>query len=284
MIILCRVVGVSPSGYYAWRKRGPSRREQADRHLAQRIRQIHRESRGTYGAPRVHAELQIGDGVRCSRKRVARLMRSAGIAGISRRKTTGTTRRDPRRTPSPDLVQRQFTASAPNQVWVADITQHPTAEGWLYLAAVLDLFSRRVVGRAMADHLRSDLVIQALNMAIFNRKPAPGLVHHSGHGAQYTALAFGQRLSEAGILGSMGTVGDALDNAAAESFWATLQTELFDRRTWPTRRALQSAIFEYIEAFYNRWRRHSTLGQISPAEFERRCCPGETTGQESRAS
>ncbi|MBX5464310.1 MAG: IS3 family transposase, partial [Clostridia bacterium] len=243
---------------------------QADAELAQRIVRIHARSRGTYGAPRIHAELRLEEGMRCSRKRVARLMRQRGLAGVHRRRPRGLTRRDPEATPAPDLVHRQFTVSAPNRLWVADITQHETGEGWLYVAAILDAFSRRVVGWSMADHLRAELVLQALEMAIGHRHPGPGLVHHSDHGSQYTSLAFGRRLEEAGILGSMGTVGDAFDNAVAESFWASLQTELLDRQDWPTRNALRSAIFEYIEAFYNRRRRHSTLGYLTPEEFERR--------------
>ncbi|MBE3584517.1 MAG: IS3 family transposase [Limnochordaceae bacterium] len=205
---MCRVLGVSTSGYYAWRKRGPSARAQADAELAQRIARIHAQSRGTYGAPRIHAELRLEEGVRCSRKRVARLMRQHGLAGVHRRRPRGLTRRDPEATPAPDLVHRQFTVSAPNRLWVADITQHETGDGWLYVAAILDAFPRRVVGWSMADHLRAELVLQALEMAIGNRHPGPGLVHHSDHASQYTSLPFGRRLEEAGILGSMGTVGD----------------------------------------------------------------------------
>jgi putative transposase len=270
VVTLCRVLGVSKSGYYAWHSRGPSRRAQEDADLIRRIRLIHEESRGTYGSPRIHAELRLGAGIRCSKKRVARLMRQCGLQGVSRRKGPCTTRRNRDRQPAPDLVRRDFHAKAPDRLWVADITQHPTGEGWLYTAAILDVFSRRVVGWAMGDHLRAELVIDALNMAIRNRRPPAGLVHHSDHGSQYTSLAFGKRLEDAGILGSMGTVGDALDNAVAESFWATLQTELLDRNVWPTRTVLRSAIFEYIEGFYNRRRRHSTLGYLSPMHYERR--------------
>ena len=267
---MCRVLGVSTRGYYAWRWRGASARAQRDAELTELIVQVHRTSRGTYGAPRVHAELTMGQGICCSKKRVARLMRQAGLAGVHRRKCHGCTRRDPARPSYPDLVKRDFTANAPNQLWVADITQHVTGEGWLYFATVIDAFSRKVVGWSMGDRPIADLVVSAINMAVWNRRPENRLIHHSDHGSQYTSLAFSRRLQDAGILGSMGSVGDALDNAVAESFFATLQTELLDRNIWATRRMLQSAIFEYVEAFYNRRRRHSALGYLSPAEFERR--------------
>jgi putative transposase len=267
---MCRVVGVSTSGFYAWRKRKPSKRSLKDSKLKALIIRIHRESRGTYGAPRIHAELKLGYGIRCSKKRVARLMREANLVGVHRRRLKGCTKRDPARPSYPDLVERSFTALKPNQLWVADITQHYTSEGWLYLAVIIDLFSRIIAGWSMSDRPVADLVVNALNMAVWNRKPEKGLVHHSDHGSQYTSLVFSQRLQDTGLLGSMGTVGDALDNAAAESFYATLQTELLDRNNWPTRSLLRSAIFEYIEAFYNRKRRHSTLNYLTPVEFEAR--------------
>lgn len=267
---MCHVLGVSTSGYYAWRQRGVSARARRDAELTELIVQIHRASRGTYGAPRVHAELTMGHSIRCSKKRVARLMRQAGLTGVHRRKRHGCTRRDPARPSYPDLVKRDFTATAPNQLWVADITQHATDEGWLYFATVIDAFSRKVVGWSMGERPVADLVVGAVNMAVWNRRPENGLIHHSDHGSQYTSLTFTRRLQEAGIFGSMGSVGDALDNAVAESFFATLKTELLDRSTWATRQMLQSAIFEYIEGFYNRRRRHSALGYLSPAEFERR--------------
>jgi len=265
---MCRVLGVSTSGYYAWVGRGQSTRSIRDAELTAIIKAIHLQSRGTYGVPRIHAELTMGMGIRCSRKRVARLMRAAGLCGISRRKAKGTTRRDPKATPSADLVKRVFFADAPNRIWVADITEHLTDEGKLYVSDVIDVFSRKVVGWAMGPAATAELVVEAVNMAVWNRKPEPGLIHHSDHGCQYTSIAFGNTLRESGILGSMGTVGDALDNAVAESFYATLQTELLDRHTWPTRQALASAIFEYIEVFYNRRRRHSSLGYLSPMEYE----------------
>lgn len=268
--MLCRLLGVSTSGYYAWRKRGPSLRERRDAELLEQIVRIHEESRGTYGAPRVYAELKLGLRIRCSKKRVARLMSEAGLEGTHRRRRRGMTRSNPRQQPSADLVQRGFTAREPNRIWVADMTQHATDEGWVYLAAVVDAFSRRVVGWSMGERATAELAIEAVTMAVWNRRPEPGVIHHSDHGAQYASLAFGHALREAGILGSMGTVGDALDNAVAESFFATLQTELLDRQRWPTRQSLITAIFEYIEGFYNRRRRHSTLGYLSPLDFERR--------------
>ncbi|EKP95542.1 transposase [Thermaerobacter subterraneus DSM 13965] len=267
---LCRVLGVSTSGYYAWRQRGASRRSQEDADLSQQIRAIHAASRGTYGAPRVHAELRMVHGVRCGRKRIARLMRAMGLAGVHRRRARGITRRDPRRPVDPDRLHRQFVPDAPNRVWVADLTQHRTEEGWLYLATVVDGFSRAVVGWAMGDRPVAELVVDAVTMAVRRRRPGPGLIHHSDHGAQYTSLAFTRRLEALGIAGSMGSVGDALDNAVAESFYATLQTELLDRQTWASRDQLRMAIFEYVEGFYNRRRRHSALGYLSPDEYEER--------------
>ena len=195
----------------------------------------------------------------------------------------GITRRDKSKEPSPDLVKRQFTSERPDQLWMADMTEHPTAEGKVYLAAVIDTFSRKVVGWSMGDRPLADLVVGAVNMAVWNRQPNPGLIHHSDHGAQYTSLVMGRTLREAGILGSMGTVGDALDNAVAESFFATLQTELLNRHTWSTRQELMSAIFDYVEAFYNRRRRHSTLGYLSPDEFERGWLLSQETSERSVA-
>ncbi len=194
----------------------------------------------------------------------------ADLVGIHRRKFTGTTRRDPKRDPYPDLVERQFTIDEANRVWVADVTQHETDEGWLYLAVIIDIYSRLVVGWSMDEQFTAELVLAALEMALWNRQPQEGIIHHSDHGSQYTSLAFGQGLEQAGVLGSMGSVGDALDNAVAESFFATLQTELLDRYSWPTRQGLRSAMFEFIEVFYNCQRRHSSLAYLSPSEFEER--------------
>jgi putative transposase len=270
---LCQALGVSTSGYYDWRERleRPARRTIFDEFLTEQIREIHTQSRGTYGSPRVHAELVLGEGIHVGQKRVERLMRQAGLEGIYRRKKHFTTRRDPKAALSDDLVNRQFTVDRPDVLWVGDVTEHPTAEGKVYLATVIDAFSRRVVGWSIADHLRAELVVDALQMAIWRRNGREaGTVMHTDHGSQYTSWAFGRRLRAAGILGSMGSVGDALDNAMAESFFGTLQLELLDRRHWETRAELASAIFEYIEAFYNPRRRHSSIGNLSPVEFEAR--------------
>jgi len=269
---LCRLLGVSRSGYYAWRRRPPSARARADRGLSQRIREIHEQSRGTYGTPRIRAELRDA-GVACSRKRVARLLRLAGLQGCHRRKGPPSPRRTPGATPAPDLVRRDFAAPAPDRLWVADITYVPTWAGFLYLAVVLDAHSRRIVGWAMADHLRSELVIEALDMAVWRRRPTQSVVHHSDQGSQYTSLAFGRRLREAGLVSSMGSRGDCFDNATAESFFATLECELLARRRFPTRSAARLALFDYIEGFSNTHRRHSALGYLSPAAYERRCAP-----------
>ena len=231
--------------------------------------EVHRQSRGTYGSPRVHAELRLGANIRIGRKRVERLMRQAGIEGVYRRRRRGCTRRDPNAVPSDDLVNRQFSVDAPDRLWVSDITEHPTDTGKVYLGIVLDAWSRRVVGWSIADHLRAELVVDALQMAIWRRRPSNGTVVHSDHGTQYTSWAFGKRLRAAGLLGSMGTVGDAYDNAVAESFFGTLQLELLDQRPrWSSREQLASAIFDYIESFYNRTRRHSSINMHSPIAYE----------------
>ncbi len=265
--LLCRVLGVARSGYYAWQRRGVAARAQADQVLTEQISAIHEQSRGTYGAPRVHAELQVR-GVRCGSKRVARLMRQAGLVGGQRRQRVRTTVADPSQPPAPNVVNRDFTALASERLWVGDLTYVPTWEGWLYLAVLLDAFSRRVVGWAMADHLRTDLALDALQMALTSRRPAPGLIHHTDRGCQYTAEAYQAALAAHGITPSMSRVGDCYDNALAESFLATLKGELVDTQPWPTRRAARQAIFEWIEVFYNRQRRHSSLGYLSPVAFE----------------
>jgi putative transposase len=265
---LCHALGVSPSGYWAWRRRTPSRRALANATLQQRIGAIHRASRAIYGAPRIHAELRA-HGMRCSRKRVARLMRLAGVAGCHRRRFL-TTRRDPQRPSAPDLVQRTFGARAPNQVWVADLTYIPTREGFLFLAVVLDACSRRIVGWSMAAHLRAELVVAALDMGLQHRRPVAGVIHHSDHGSQYTSAAFQECCRRAGVRSSMGSVGDCYDNALAESFFATLECELLAHTAFSTHAQARSALFDFIEIFYNRQRRHSALGYLCPAAFERR--------------
>ena len=229
---LCRTLGVSPSGFWAWRTRPPSARSLEDARLTTRITEIHERSRGTYGVPRVHAELRFEDDARIGRKRVARLMREAGLEGVHRRRTTRTTIADRDAAPAPDLVNRVFSATGPDELWVADITYVPTWQGFLYVAVVIDAWSRRVVGWSMAGHLRTDLILDAVNMAVERRHPGPGLIHHSDRGTQYTSLAFGRRCREAGIAQSMGSTGDCYDNAMAESFFASLETELIDRSSW----------------------------------------------------
>ena len=266
--VACRVLRVSTSGYYEWRERPPSPRSIADAALRAQIVEIHEMSRGSYGAPRVHLELRLGRDVRCGRKRVARLMRLARLQGVFRR-------RGRRARPAPpvhdDLVRRRFVADGPNRLWLTDITEHPTREGKVYLAAVLDVYSRRIVGWSIADHLRSELVVDALEMARWRRRPPAGqTVVHSDRGSQYTSWAFGHRLRAAGLLGSMGRVGSAADNAMMESFFGTLQLELLDRRRWQSRAELASAIFEWIEGWYNPRRRHSSIDDLSPVDYERR--------------
>jgi putative transposase len=265
---MCRVLEVSRSGYYAWCKRPSSARAQSDVRLLRQIRTAHEASRGTYGVPRLHAELRAS-GVAVARKRIARLMRAARIAGVHRRRWKTTTVRDRDARPAPDLVQRVFTADGPNRLWVADITYVPTWSGFLYLAVVLDAWSRKVVGWAMATHLRTELVLEALEMALAQRRPRE-VIHHSDQGTQYTSIAFGLRCRRAGVRPSMGSVGDAYDNAMAESFFATLECELLERETLRSQAEGRIAIFEWIEGWYNPHRRHSALGQLSPLEFERR--------------
>jgi putative transposase len=264
---MCRVLEVSASGYYAWCKRPASRRAQEDAVLVRQIRTVHAASREAYGVPRVYRELQA-QGVAGGRDRVARLMRRTGLRGISRRRFVVTTQRDARSRPAPDLVQRHFRAEGPNQLWVADITYIATWAGFLYLAVVLDVFSRKVVGWAMETHLRVELVLAALDMAIARRRPGE-VIHHSDQGCQYTSIAFGGRCAQLGVRPSMGSVGDAYDNAMAESFFATLECELLDRQRFETQVEARMAVFEWIEAWYNPHRRHSALGYLSPIDFER---------------
>ena len=271
IVTMCRVLGVSASGYHGWRQRPPSARAQGDALLLDQIRKIHTTSRGTYGAPRIHAEL-VAEGCHVGRKRVARLMRSAGLAGVSRRKWPCTTQRDRRARPAPDLVKRNFMADEPDRLWVSDITYIPTWSGFLYLAVVLDVFSRRIVGWSMAGHLRTKIVLDALEMALQQRRP-DDVIHHSDQGSQYTSIAFGARCRLAGVRPSMGSVGDCYDNAMCESFFATLECELIDRIRFPSHVAARMAVFEFIEGWYNPRRRHSAIGYLSPDDYERSMLP-----------
>jgi len=274
---MCRVLGVSTSGYYAWQSREQSQRAREDEALSERIVRIHRESRGTYGAPRIHAELQEQE-QRIGRKRVARLMRGSSLTGVSRRKSFHTTRRDPAARPAPDLVDRKFTASGPNQLWVADMTYIPTLAGFLYLAVVLDVWSRKIVGWAMSSQLVTQIVVDALAMALEQRQPAEGVIHHSDQGCQYTSIEFGKRCRDAGVRPSMGSVGDCYDNAMCESFFATLECELLDRTRFVGKAEAELAVFDFIEGFYNTHRRHSALGYLAPITFEQRNDPATSSG------
>jgi len=264
---MCDVLEVSTSGYYAWLKRPPSKRAEEDAKLTKMIQEIHHHSKGTYGAPRIHAELAAA-GEQVGRKRVARLMKAGNLRGVSRRKYHRTTQRAKKVRPAPDLVQRDFSAEGPDQLWIADITYILTWAGTLYLAVVLDVWSRRVVGWAMATHLRTELVLEALNMAIQQRRPE-GVIHHSDQGSQYTSLAFGNRCRQAKIIPSMGSVGDCFDNAMCESFFATLECELLDRSTFRTIAEARMFAFEFIEGWYNPHRRHSSIDFLSPIDYER---------------
>jgi putative transposase len=267
---MCRVLGVSKSGFYAWRCRRPSRRALEDERLGTLIRAIHSRSRGTYGAPRIHAELRLAHGISCSRKRVARLMVGAGLVGCHRRKRWRLTRRDRTAPRAPDLIGRRFSAAAPDRLWVTDITYIRTARGFAYLAAVVDVFSRKVVGWSLRADLSARLAHDALDMALLRRSPGRGLVVHSDRGCQFTALDFGRRLSEAGIRPSMGSAGDCYDNAMIESFFATLECEMVERSRFTDHAHARVAVVGFIEGFYNRTRRHSSLGYLSPDAFERR--------------
>lgn len=271
--MLCRVLGVSTSGYYAWCDRPLSQRAQDDKQLTELIKGFHQRSKGTYGAPRIFHDLRE-IGIYTSRKRVARLMRQANICGVSRRKGIRTTHQSETAEKAPDLVKRDFRVDAPNTLWVADITYIPTYSGFLYLSVVLDAFSRRVVGWAMASHLKTQLVLDALDMALWNRRP-DGVIHHSDQGSQYTSYAFGQRCVRMGVRPSVGSVGDCFDNALCESFFATLECEVIDRHSFPNHSQAKLAIFEYIEGWYNPHRRHSALKYQSPITYEKLMAKGD---------
>jgi len=266
--VLCRVLGVSPSGYYAWARRPASVRAHRDEELGARVRAAHAASKGRYGSPRVHAEL-CANGEKVGRKRVARLMKAANLAGRKRRKFRSTTDSNHAFPIAPNVLERDFTATAPNEVWVTDITSIWTREGWLYLAAILDLFSRRIVGWATSANIDRHLALSALEMALRERRPREGLVHHSDRGSTYASSDYRDALDAHGLECSMSRKGDCWDNAVAESFFATLKKELTNRRSWPSKAELRTEVFDYIEVFYNRERRHSTLGQRSPADYEK---------------
>ena len=267
--VMCRLLKVSTSGFYDWRDRPLSKHDRRDVELAALIHSSYERSHRTYGARRVHAELREGYSVRVGRKRVARLMRRAGLKGVQKRRFRCTTRSGAPERWAPDLVERNFVADRPDALWVADVTYVPTAEGFLYLAVVLDVFSRLIVGWAMAARLRSELVQQALQMAYAQRAPRD-VIHHSDHGSEYTAIAFGRRCTLLGVRPSMGSIGDCFDNAMAESVFATLECEVLDRNHFQSRDQARRAIFAWIEGWYNTHRRHSSLGYLSPQEFERR--------------
>lgn len=268
---MSRVLGVTAAGYHAWRNRSRSARALEDDRIKERITFHHKASRGTYGVPRLYDDL-VDEGIHVSRKRIARLMRELGIAGVSGRE--GKRRRKKSTVPETDavtdLVRRDFSADEPNQVWFADITYVPTWEGWLFLAVVMDACTKRIVGWSMRDDLKSDIVVDALGMGTTMRRPDAGLVHHSDRGAQYRSLAFGKSLRDSGILASMGETGVPHDNAVTESVMATIKKECVHRHTFKTRDQARFEVFGYIEGFYNPYRRHSSLGNLSPAEFERR--------------
>jgi len=268
ILSLCRNLAVSPAGYHAWARRAPSDRDREDEVLSTHIRAIHEASRGTYGSPRLHAQLHR-EGFNPGRKRVVRLMKAEGIEGLTPKRWRSTTDSNHDLAVAPNLLERDFTADAPDRVWVTDMTYIRTWEGWLYLAAILDLHSRRVVGWAAADHMRTELVLEALEMAVCRRQPARGLIHHSDRGSQYASGAYQHQLDRHGFVCSMSRRGDCYDNAVAESFFGTLESELIDRTPWPTRRQAIDALADYIDVFYDSQRLHSALGYRTPAEVER---------------
>jgi len=264
--VCCRVLAVSESGFYEWRRRAPSSRAIRHAWLTDMITQVHMESNGIYGARRVHAELTMGRGITVGHNAVAMLMRRASLQGLPGARK----RRLRHQTPTAsDLVERSFARAEPNQLWVTDITEHPTREGKVYCSVVLDTFSRRIVGWSIDSSPTATLVTSALGMAIENRRPSPGALIHSDHGTQFTSWAFTRRALETGLVPSMGSIGDCFDNAVVESFWGRMQVELLNRRRWTTRVELANAIFEYLEIFHNRKRRHSALGMRTPIEFEK---------------
>jgi len=272
--VMCRLLQVSASGFYAWRDRPLSARRRADIGLSARIHEIYRRSKGRYGAPNIHAELKDDHDVHVGKKRVARLMRENGLKSIVAPNYVVTTTPDGAAAVNEDLVRRQFKADGPDQLWVADATYVPTWAGMIYLAIVLDVWSHKIVGWAIEDHLRTQLMLDALDMALAQRRPK-NVIHHSDHGCQYTSYAFGKRCQEMNVMPSMGTVGDAYDNAMAESVFASLEKELLKHRRFKSKTEARMALFEWIEGWYNPHRRHSSIGRLSPNNFERRLLAGQ---------
>ncbi len=272
--VMCRLLQVTASGFYAWRDRPLSARRRADIGLAARIHEIYRRSKGRYGSPNIHAELKDDHDVHVGKKRVARLMRENGLKSIVSPTYVVTTTPDIATPANEDLVQRNFKADGPDQLWVADATYVPTWAGMIYLAIVLDVWSHKIVGWAIEDHLRTELMLDALNMALAQRRPV-SVIHHSDHGCQYTSYAFGKRCQEMNVMPSMGTVGDAYDNAMAESVFASLEKELLKHRRFKSKAEARMALFEWIEGWYNPHRRHSSIGRLSPNNFERRLLAGQ---------
>ena len=267
VVSMCRVLSVSESGFYAWRKRPICRREREDVQLTSHIQQVFASHHGRYGSPRVHVELK-DQGFRCSRKRVARLMREAGVNAKRKQRRVITTHRDTSHPVAPNVLNREFTATEPNAKWVTDITYVPTAQGWLYLVVILDLYSRLVVGWSMSVCCDEALVENALNMAVGRRHPKAGLLHHSDRGCQYTSRAYRQRLEQVGLVVSMSRKGKCWDNAVMESFFGSLKEECVGTTLYPSHQEARLSLFEYLEVYYNRQRRHSTLGYVSPFVYE----------------
>jgi putative transposase len=271
---MCEQLGVSRSGFYAWKIRPESARQQQEQQLAEEVAQVHQQSRGTYGSPRVHAEMRAR-GRKVSRKRVARLMKKQKLQARKKRRSVRTTDSNHSQPVAPNVLQRDFSPDKPNSTWATDITYVWTGEGWLYLAVVLDLFSRRVVGWSMSEHIDTKLVLGALEMALEGRHPPQGLIHHSDRGSQYASAEYRQALASRGIQCSMSRKGNCWDNAVVESFFSTLKLELIYLTDLPTRHQARLEIFEYLEVFYNRRRRHSSLGYLSPMEYERAVLPAK---------
>jgi putative transposase len=268
IIRMCRVLEVSENGYYNWLKRGKSQRKRDDEQLASRIEDAYHENRGVYGSPRIHAELKE-QGIHCGRKRIARLMHERNISAARKRRKAQKTDSNHSSPIAPNLLERDFTADAPNKKWMTDMTYIATREGWLYLAGVIDAYSRRLIGWAMGSEHDAELVKEALHMALIRRKPGAGLVHHSDRGSEYASKSYQEMLHQYAIQISMSRKGDCYDNAMIESFWGTLKEECFSLETFHTRKEAKTAIFEYIEVFYNRKRKHSSLGYLSPADYEK---------------